>query len=369
MAVSLVSTGVTFPDSSTQTTAATGFGFKNKILNGSMVIDQRNAGASVALSSSASFYATDRFTIRLDASSGSTAIKANVAPSGFTNSLNITIGTGAAPTSGQVGFADQRIEGFNIFDLGWGGANAQAITLSFWVRSSLTGSFGGAIRNSAVDRCYVFPYTINAANTWEYKTITINGDTSGTWLTNNGVGIYLSFDIGEGSSRSTATTGSWLSANTPGLSSGVKLCSTSSATWNITGVQLEKGSTATSFDYRPYGTELALCQRYFETSYEAGTAVGSTSNPSRSMAWFAQSTQSYNHLRTRFSVYKRSQPTIVLLNPATGTVSEIRNLDLNTNLAGAISGTSVTGFIGTVNNVSVTVTVFLGYHYTASSEL
>jgi hypothetical protein len=244
---------------------------RNRIINGAMVIDQRNAGASVALSSGAGFYATDRFTIRLDASSGSTAIKANVAPSGFTNSLNITIGTGAAPTSGQVGFADQRIEGFNIFDLGWGGANAQAITLSFWVRSSLTGSFGGAIRNSAVDRCYVFPYTINAANTWEYKTITIDGDTSGTWLTNNGVGIYLSFDIGEGSSRSTATTGSWLSVNTPGLSSGVKLCSTSSATWNITGVQLEAGTTASPFEYRLYGTELALCQRYYYRRLSTGT--------------------------------------------------------------------------------------------------
>jgi hypothetical protein len=244
---------------------------RNRIINGAMTIDQRNNGASVALSSTG-VYATDRFGIRLDASTGSTAVRSTVAPSGFINSLNITVGTGAAPTSGQVGFLDQRIEGFNISDLGWGTASAQAVTISFWVRSSLTGTFGAALRNSAVDRCYVFTYTVSAANTYEYKTVTISGDTSGTWLTNNGVGLYLSFDIGEGSTRSTATTGSWLSANTPGLTSGVKLCATSGATFYITGVQLEKGSTATPFEFRSYGTELALCYRYYQKINPSGVA-------------------------------------------------------------------------------------------------
>jgi len=309
MAVSLVSTGVTFPDNSTQTTAATGFGFKNRIINGAMVIDQRNAGASVSLSAVAQF-PVDRFTLRMDASSGSTAARSTVAPSGFINSLLITVGTGAAPTAAQVGFIDQRIEGFNVSDLAWGTSAAQPITISFQVRSSVTGTFGASVRNSAVTRCYVASYTVNSANTWETKTITISGDTSGTWLTDNGVGIYLSFDTGEGSNRSAAA-GSWLSANTPGLSGGVKICATTGATFYITGVQLEKGSTATSFDYRPYGTELALCMRYFEIYT---TSSGSTQNLYLGYAIGGSNAWSMGPLM--FQVAKRATPTVTVSNLA-----------------------------------------------------
>jgi len=152
-------------------------------------------------------------------------------------------------------------------------ANAQTVTLSFWVRSSLTGTFGGSVQNSAQNRSYPFTYTISAANTWEQKSVTIAGDTSGTWGTGNGVGIRLHIGLGVGSTFS-GTAGSWAGANYLSATGATSVVGTNGATFYITGVQLEKGSTATSFDYRPYGTELQLCQRYFQSfSYTSGTII------------------------------------------------------------------------------------------------
>jgi hypothetical protein len=259
MAVSLVSTGVTFPDNSTQTTAATDFGFKNRIINGAMVIDQRNAGASVTLT--ADLYTVDRFLARTSSATNSTAQRSTTAPSGFNNSLLVTIGTGASPASSASNAIRQEIEGFNVADLGWGTASAKTVTISFWVRSSLTGTFGGALSNAGLNRAYPYTYSISAANTWEYKTVIIPGDTSGTWATDNSTGIRFWIDLGSGTNIQ-GTAGSWGAADYRAASGCVQLVATSGATFYITGVQLEKGSTATSFDYRPYGTELALCQRY-----------------------------------------------------------------------------------------------------------
>jgi len=183
--------------------------------------------------------------------------------SGFINSYGLTVTT----IDSSIGSTDyynfqQFIEGFNVADLGWGTASAQTITVSFWVRSSVTGTFAGSVCNSALNRSYVFTYTISAANTFEYKTVTIPGDTSGTWLTNNGRGIILGFDLGNGSSYQAAA-GSWVSSYAIGTSSSVKLISTLNATFQITGVQLERNTTATPFEWIPYTTELQLCQRYY----------------------------------------------------------------------------------------------------------
>jgi len=264
MAVSLVSTGVQFPDNSTQITAATGFGFKNRIINGGMVIDQRNAGASVTINSTGDTYTVDRWAAAGQITDGVyTAQQSTTAPSGFTNSLLATVTTADASIgSTQSYLLTQFIEGLNASDLAWGTASASPVTLSFWVRSSLTGTFGGCLQNSANDRSYPFSFTINSANTYEQKTITIVGDTTGTWLTDTGRGINVRFSLGVGSSYKT-TAGAWAAGNYFAPTGSVDFISTLSATFYITGVQLEKGSTATSFDYRPYGTELALCQRYY----------------------------------------------------------------------------------------------------------
>ena len=243
-------------DSSAQYT-----GFKNRIINGDMRIDQRNAGAAVTGNDA---FPVDRFRLSYSNSSGAfSAQQSTIAPVGFTNSLKYT--TTTADTSlGAVEYAQlyHAVEGLNVADFGWGTANAQPVTLSFWCRSSVTGTFGGSIRNSAGNRSYPFSYTISVADTWEYKSVTIAGDTTGTWLTTNGVGMYLGISMGAGSTLS-GTAGSWQAANLLSATGAVNLIATLNATFYITGVQLEKGSVATSFDYRDYGRELQMCQRYY----------------------------------------------------------------------------------------------------------
>lgn len=263
--------GLVFPDSSTQNTAATGFGFKNRILNGNMVLDQRNAGASVTPTNQQ--YLVDRWVAGLtQASKFSSQQNAGsvTPPAGFTNYLGITSLSAYSVISSDIFYIQQRIEGFNLADLGWGTANASSVTLSFKVYSSLTGTFGGAIYNNGGTRSYPFTYTISSANTWTTISVTIAGDTSGTWVTNNGIGATLSFNLGAGSTYS-GTAGSWASAFYTSATGATSVVGTSGATFYITGVQLEKGSTATSFDYRPYGTELALCQRYAYKMYASAS--------------------------------------------------------------------------------------------------
>jgi len=242
-------------------------GFKNRILNGQMVIDQRNAGASVSVQTTTG-YALDRWAC-LTAVNSKYSIQQNAGsvtpPAGYINYLGVTVGASAGVTVGATDqyLIRQLIEGFNVADFAYGTSSASPVTLSFWIRSSVTGTYGGALVNNAGDRSYPFTYTINSANTWEQKTVTVAGITTGTWVTNNGNGLNVTFSLGVGSTYS-GTAGAWASTYYANATGAVKLVETNSATWYVTGVQLEKGSTATSFDYRPYGTELALCQRYYQ---------------------------------------------------------------------------------------------------------
>jgi hypothetical protein len=235
---------------------------KNRIINGAMVIDQRNAGASVT-NIDGQVFATDRFQCWGSVASKYTAQQSSTAPAGFTKSLLITSSSAYSVGSTDYFMIQQRVEGFNTADLAWGTADAQSVTLSFKVRSSLTGTFGGSLKNLGNNRSYPFTYTISSANTFETKTITIAGETSGSWNTTNDVGIQVTFGLGVGSTYS-GTAGAWASSNFLSATGAVSVVGTNGATFYITGVQLEKGSTATSFDYRPYGTELNLCQRYFQ---------------------------------------------------------------------------------------------------------
>jgi len=237
-------------------------GSRNRVINGDMRIDQRNAGASVTPSSGQ--YLTDRWQVALTQSSKFTAQQnagSVTRPSQFTNYLGFTSSSAYSIVAGDYFVTRQVIEGFNVADLAWGTASAQSVTLSFWVRSSLTGTFGGALQNDASNRSYPFTYSISAANTWEQKTLTIAGDTTGTWLTTNGGGIYVTLGFGVGTTFS-GTAGSWSGSNFLSATGATSVVGTSGATFYITGVQLEPGSVATPFERRSYGAELALCQRY-----------------------------------------------------------------------------------------------------------
>jgi hypothetical protein len=251
------------------------YGFKNRLINGACVIDQRNAGASVTPTNGQ--YTLDRWNANLSQSSKYT-VQQNAGsvtpPAGFTKYLGVTSSSAYSVTSTDYFFLEQVIEGFNIADLAWGTASASAVTLSFQVYSSLTGTFGGVLANSAQNRNYPFSYTVTSANTWTTASVTIAGDTSGTWLTTNAEGIRLRFGLGVGSTKS-GTAGAWSATQTFSSTGAVSVVGTSGATFYITGVMLEKGSTATSFDYRPYSTEFALCQRYFQSHSEVIVETGS----------------------------------------------------------------------------------------------
>jgi hypothetical protein len=340
-----LSTGVTgtLPEANGGTGTTTGYyGFKNRIINGAMVIDQRNAGAATTPANST--YLLDRWSYTQVAASKFT-FQQNAGsvtpPVGFSNYLGATVASAVTVASGDFYNLQQSIEGFNTADLGFGTANAKTVTLSFQVYSSLTGTFGGSLRNSAGTRSYPFSYSIPTANTWTSISITIAGDTTGTWVgATNGVGINVFFGLGVGSTLA-STAGAWAAGNYLSSTGAVNPIATSGATWYITGVQLEKGSTATSFDYRPYTTELQLCQRYYET--------GITGSGSRSL-------DNYGVYAGVFKVTKRASPTVTYVT--TGAAG---------GLGGYYLGPNTDGFVG----YSVSTTVSSGYFftYTAAIEL
>jgi hypothetical protein len=267
--------------------AVNSLGFRNRIINGDMRIDQRNAGASVTVSVD-NVYAVDRTGANKGGSINNyTAQQSSTAPTGFTKSLLATMGTGVSIGSTDYAMLGQKIEGFNVADFSLGTANSVAFTLSFWVRSSVTGTFGVSFRNSTANATWCSTYTISAANTWEYKTVSVAAGSinSGTWLTDNGTGMTVYWDLGVGSTFSGTANQLNTGANYFGVTGTTKLAATTGATFYITGVQLEAGSVATPFERRDYGRELAMCQRYFlsltdtnqQNGFGAGVCSGTTS--------------------------------------------------------------------------------------------
>jgi hypothetical protein len=247
---------------------------RNRIINGAMVISQRNGTSSITPTTNGT-YALDRWSFYL-AQASKFSVQQNAGsvtpPVGFSNYLGVTSLSAYSVTSTDYFFLTQRIEGFNFADLDWGTANAKTVTLSFQVYSSLTGTFSGAITNSAETRSYPFSYTVSAANTWTPVSITIAGDTTGTWIgATNGIGACVDFNLGSGSTR-LGTGGAWSASNLLGTTGSVSVVGTNGATFYITGVQLERGTQATSFEYRQYQQELALCQRYYFINRGNGTS-------------------------------------------------------------------------------------------------
>ena len=249
----------------TQTLATqNALGVRNLIINGDMRIDQRNAGASVTPTDG--LYTVDRWLFRVSQASKLTAQRVTDAPTGFDYSLKVTSSSAYSIGSGDFFECEQRIEGNNVYQLDLGTSDAKTITISFWVKSSLTGTFGGSLANVAFNRSYPFEYTISSANTWEKKTVTVALDTTGTWATNNTIGLRAQFGLGVGNNWA-GTAGSWIATGTWSATGATSVVGTSGATWQITGVQLEVGDTATPFEHRPYDMELARCLRYYETGY------------------------------------------------------------------------------------------------------
>ena len=282
--------------------------FRNRIINGGMVIDQRNNGASVTPVNDG--YMLDRWKFNCSQASKFT-VQQNAGsvtpPVGFSNYMGFTVTSAVTVGSTDNFMFSQRIEGFNFADMAWGTASASPITLSFWVRSSLTGTFGGSLQNSAENRSYPFTYSISSANTWEQKSVTIAGDTSGTWIgATNGVGLKAWFSLGMGSTYS-GTAGSWAGSTYFSATGATSVVGTNGATFYITGVQLEAGTTASPFEYRQYGAELQLCQRYYWK-----TTSGSGPTGAFAWSWYASGAGMTSRWSITLPVTMRTEPTITI---------------------------------------------------------
>jgi hypothetical protein len=335
---------------------------KNRIINGDMRIFQRGVAATTSLS-----YSVDRW--RLNKSNDATeSVSQNTdAPTGFSYSLRNTISTGDA-TLGTTQYSglEQSIEGYNIADLGWGTASAKTVTLSFWVRSSVTGTYTGNVRNPTATRVNPFNFTISVANTWEYKTITITGDTSGTWETTNGTGIILSLYTALGSGYTGGTAGTWGADPAYGCGSPVNGIASNGNIFAITGVQLEQNTSATPFERRLYNQELANCQRYYETSYSQGTAIATSTIAGATLGVGG----SVNDIAVSgvFKVTKRASPTVTLYSPATGTSGAVRNYNTGADVTSSLVETGDSQF-RVYKTSGFTSGSFYGFQWTSSVEL
>jgi hypothetical protein len=296
---------------------------KNRLINGDMTFDQRNLGANVNISSTGAQYPLDRW--KAYASHGTNIYRVsrmsdylNDLPIGFNNCLVVTSFTTFTPTTDAYHTISQTVENTNWNDMLWGTNNAKPATLSFWVKSSLTGTFSGKLDNQGVYRNYVFTYTISQANVWSKISITIPGDTTGYWIYSPSTfpgytGVRLVFNLGVGSFYNANSVNTWNSGTYEwGAAGAVNMVSNGPASWYLTGVQLEPGSLATDFERRGYGQELLLCQRYTEAF---------TNNPSG----FSLVSQLYsgtqNALMLNYKVTKRTAPNFVLGTGSTYTTN------------------------------------------------
>jgi hypothetical protein len=343
---------------------------KNRLINGAMVIDQRNGGASVSMTTSS--YSVDRFRCYAAATSKMT-VQQNAGsvtpPVGFTNYMGFTTTTGYSNGSTDRFICQQGIEGVNVADLGWGTASAKTVTVSFWARSSLTGTFNGSLINDAGDRSYVFTYTITSANTWEYKSVTIPGCTDGAWVTTNTGALYFIMNLGTGSAYSTSSVNSWQNSYLTGATGAQSVVGTTGATFYITGIQFEVGSSATGFEYRSYPTEMQYCQRYFQMSYDMGQTPGQNIGDGIQFSWASPNTSSIAGGALTLPVSMRAAPTVTIYDRV-GNAGKVTGFNAG---AGATENVS----INTVNYTSrwIWVRIYangyygMGFNYTASSEI
>jgi hypothetical protein len=316
---------------------------KNRIINGAMVISQRNGSSSVTPANND--YIVDRFLYKSTQASKFTAQQVTTAPAGFINSIKMTVASAVTVGSGDFFAIGQRIEGLNLYDIGFGTASCKPVTLSFQVQSSLTGTFGGALTNAAGDASYAFTYTISAANTWTTVSINVPAVTTGTWVTDNSSCLQVWFGLGCGSSYN-GTAGSWVNGNNFSATGATSVVATAGATFLVTAIQLEVGSSATGFEYRQYGQELALCQRYY---YKIINGSGN----SRVLSGYITTTTQALHV-LNMPVSMRTSPT-ALETDGTASHYAISNLNTDTTCSAVPSYND-----STINTVSVVGAVTAG---------
>ena len=349
---------------------------KNRIINGDMRIDQRNNGSAVG--TSVNGYSVDRWQIQQSTTgklNGGQNYNSVTTPSGFTNYLGVQSQSAYSISSTDYYTINQRIEGYNIADLGWGTSSAKTVTISFWVYSSLTGTFGGVLQNYGYSWNYPFTYTINSSNTWQYITVTITPPTSGSWQTGNSQGVNVIFGLGVGSTYS-GTPGIWTSSNVLSATGATSVVAVNNATFYITGVQFEVGSVATSFDYRDFSRELMMCQRYFEISYSQGTSIGTSTAINRFSGFSAayNSTTLNGTNEVPYKVVKRNSTNSITFYSGSGTINTWQwttNGASGTNFTPSLNNYGDGGFEVSGSTSGITTGNIYGVtgHWTSSAEL
>jgi hypothetical protein len=319
---------------------------RNLLINGDMRLDQRNAGASASITGQV--YTLDRWRA-VRGGNGTLAtmsvqrVTSNAHPE-FQYSVLVTFSSAATLGTTSQHALLQFVEGLNVGDLKWGSADAKTVTLSFWVRASVTGTYPVAVFNSSAARSYAGQYVVNAANTWEYKTVVIPGDTTGTWLTDTGKGLALYFGLGEGTAFNSSSVNTWQGGTLVRASGHVTPATTNGATWQITGVQLERGSEATPFEHLPIGELLRRCQRYYVKSFPLETAPAQNA-AGGNYYYFSQNVaaavQTYANTFP-FPVRMRAAPTATLYNPSAAN-AHARNFNRTNDSTSTAAGTSEIG--------------------------
>ena len=338
-------------------------GRRNLIINGTMQIAQR---ATSDASISDNEFVVDRYSLRTSNSGWYSAEQSTDAPSDFSNSLKITSLGANSPATGAYIFFSQKIEGFNSAHLKFGTSSAKTVTLSFHVKSSLTGTFAGSLRNSAQNRSYPFTFTISSANTYEYKTITIAGDTSGTWVgSTNGIGLEVIFNLGSGTNNQ-GTAGAWASAGYLSASgvSVKNLVETNGATLFISGIQLEVGSSASDFEHRSFGEELALCERYFQKTYNYGSYLTANADLG-AVGYYA--TNDSDAMNVNFTSPMRGTPTLSIQRKNGGGANQAQRGN-NSGTYASLSSISATDK-GFQFDQDYTNDAYFRFHYYADAEL
>lgn len=347
---------------------------RNLIINGGMEVIQRGSAAVTGNGD----WVCDRWNLGQNTSGAVSAQRVtDVTPNGFTAAIACTVTTADATTGAdEVWRIQQHIEGNNVAQLQFGTANALPVTVSFWARSSQTGTFCmvllGSSDGSTLDRSYVSEYTINTANTWEYKTITVPGDTGGTWHTATGKGLTVRFGLTAGTNVQ-QDAGSWGTTNAVGSSNQTQLLETANATFHISGVQVEAGNVATPFEHKPRSQEIQLCQRYYCQSYNISVAPGSSVYEGAIHSRSDHSNTMTTHFpNVRFPVVMRANPTVTLYSPENGAQDRISDWSSG---GGHVNNAQVSGLthigsqgfgrlqLGTAEGPGII------FHYTANAEL
>jgi len=348
---------------------------KNLIINGAMKISQR--GTSEASVSTTKYgKAPDRW--RFVAGNGGTwtVSQSTTSPNLFKNSYKFDCTTADSSLgAGDFLAFDQGLEGLDLQGLGWGTSDAKSVTVSFHVRSNKTGTytcelFQGAGGVGGSNILVSKSYTISAADTWEKKTITFSGNTAVAFTNDNSRQLTLNLWLAAGSNFTggTFSDGTFHNANNKRVASGqVNLADNTSNEWYITGVQIEVGSVATDFEHRSFAEELALCERYYEKSYNLSVVPGTATDTGLVM-WLANRNPGLPHTSLRYKKRKRANPTVTIFNTNTADSNTLRDKDASTDLTPQITRLGETGCTIHTNN-SVALGNFIAFHYTAESEL